>query len=265
MATLIDLDQKPSSEEDFKKWFSFKFSFDEQKYHTYYEHSVSKLQNDFVNSEFWTQITGKIKDWDSEYYLMKAARLFPRLAPPNVVTKSLSSLINKAYRKNVLKNKNFPNKPNNDWITPENWLFQIHDIVRTTFVVKYLDGVQFLSEKMSKLAFDLGLSYTCTFEAREEGYYAAHASIIVNLPIIDLDWKESVHPFEIEIQITTELQEMIKSLLHKFYEDNRIKVLQEGYKWQWDYKSEQFTPNYLGHIAHYIEGMIVEIRDKQNK
>ena len=36
-------------------------------------------------------------------------------------------------------------------------------------------------------------------------------------------------------------------------------------KWQWDYKSDEFSANYLGHILHYVEGMIVEIREKQKK
>jgi hypothetical protein len=28
------------------------------------------------------------------------------------------------------------------------------------------------------------------------------------------------------------------------------------------YKSDEFAINYLGHILHYLEGTIVEIRDK---
>ena len=68
----------------------------------------------------------------------------------------------------------------------------------------------------------------------------------------------------VEIQITTEFKEMIKGLLHKYYDINRKMIKDDDYKWQWDYKNEQFVPNYMGHIAHYLEGMIVEIRDKQN-
>jgi len=30
-----------------------------------------------------------------------------------------------------------------------------------------------------------------------------------------------------------------------------------------DYKSPEFSSNYLGHIIHYVKGMIVEIRDKE--
>lgn len=69
----------------------------------------------------------------------------------------------------------------------------------------------------------------------------------------------------IEIQITTQLQEVIRSLLHKYYEDRRKGVEAEGTKWQWDYKSDEFVANYLGHILHYVEGMIMDIREKQRK
>ncbi len=69
----------------------------------------------------------------------------------------------------------------------------------------------------------------------------------------------------VEIQITTQIQEIIKVLLHKHYEENRKTTVPKDYKWQWDYKSPEFSSNYLGHIIHYVEGMIVEIRDKESR
>ncbi len=66
----------------------------------------------------------------------------------------------------------------------------------------------------------------------------------------------------VEIQITTQLPEVIRKLMHKYYEEKRSK-LNTNTKWQWDYKSNEFSLNYLGHILHYIEGMIMEIREKQ--
>ena len=41
--------------------------------------------------------------------------------------------------------------------------------------------------------------------------------------------------------------------------------MDDDMKWQWDYKSDEFTANYLGHILHYVEGRIVELRDKQKE
>lgn len=180
-----------------------------------------------------------------------------------VVTKSLDSLLNKAYRKDILHNDNYPSAPKDGWISQDNWFVKINDIIRTSFEVKYLDGVEFLLEKMQKVADDTKTIFSYSYEAREEGYYAAHASATVQLSLLSQEWEKHPVNINVEIQVTTELQEMIKGLLHKYYEENRIKNNVSDKKWQWDYKCKQFVPNYIGHIAHYIEGMIVDIRDKQ--
>jgi len=69
----------------------------------------------------------------------------------------------------------------------------------------------------------------------------------------------------LEIQITTQLQEVIRRLLHKYYESRRMDMEEEESKWQWNYRSDEFVANYLGHILHYVEGMIVEVRERQKK
>jgi hypothetical protein len=58
------------------------------------------------------------------------------------------------------------------------------------------------------------------------------------------------------------LQEVLRKLLHKYYEEKRKREKREDISWQWDYKSEEFAVNYLGHILHYIEGLILEVRDR---
>ena len=47
--------------------------------------------------------------------------------------------------------------------------------------------------------------------------------------------------------------------------EKRKRITKENVKWQWNYKGDEFTANYLGHILHYVEGMIMEIRDKQEE
>jgi hypothetical protein len=76
-------------------------------------------------------------------------------------------------------------------------------------------------------------------------------------------WDTEKIDVSIEIQITTQLQEAIRRLLHKHYEERRKCIRTEEKIWQWDYKSEEFATNYLGHILHYVEGMITDIREKQ--
>ena len=102
-------------------------------------------------------------------------------------------------------------------------------------------------------------------EAREEGYYAAHLYVQREFEIPRIDWDTDKVDISIEIQVTTQLQDAIRKLLHKHYEERRKQVTDDDMKWQWDYKSDEFAANYLGHILHYVEGTIVEIREKQKE
>lgn len=104
-----------------------------------------------------------------------------------------------------------------------------------------------------------------SYKAREEGYYAAHFYTKQAFEVPKIDWDTKEIDFSIEIQITTQLQEVIRKLLHKYYERKRKMGVKPVEKWQWDYTCEEFSTNYLGHILHYVEGMILEIREKQRK
>ena len=179
---------------------------------------------------------------------------------------TLQSLIIKAYRKDVLNNSNFPNEPEGGWILPENWFSRVNDILRTTIVVRYIDGVEFLLHRLGSYMEKKGCEFGYDFEARDNGYYAAHSGARIKLCIPRFpDLEDIPTKVNVEIQVTTQLQTIIKDLLHKYYEQSRKVEADKNYKWQWDYKCEQFTPNYLGHIVHYVEGMIVDIRDKQRE
>lgn len=259
---IFDINKRPN-EDEFVKWMEAKFEIPNEQAKSNYESNAARLVRAFQEHPFWCVIGKQLKEWDIEYLKEKGVHLFANSELPMVVYKPYSSLLNKAYRKDCLNNKDFPNEPEKGWICPQSWYDKIHDIIRTSFVVKYLDGVKFLDQKLFMASEEVGCKYECSYEAHDDGYYAAHVAVVLELPIVGMNWQESIHQIEIEIQITTELQEMVKNLLHKYYEENRRKIISQDYKWQWDYHSEQFVPNFLGHIAHYLEGMIVEIRDKQ--
>jgi hypothetical protein len=137
--------------------------------------------------------------------------------------------------------------------------------VRTLFVVKYLDGVSNLADRIKDLASKHGIKCETDFEAREEGYYAAHICPRLSFDILRRNWGTENVNISIEIQITTQLQEVIRRLLHNFYEEKRSRISEPELKWQWDYKSSAFKSNYIGHVLHYIEGMIMDIRDPQSE
>ena len=136
--------------------------------------------------------------------------------------------------------------------------------MRTTIAVKYLDGVEFIVNKIKNNSDELGIISKEYYEAREEGYYAAHVYTKLQYEIPKFDLGTEVIENLMEIQITTQLQEIIRKLTHKYYEERREVLKPPGEtKWQWNYNSEEFAANYLGHILHYLEGMIMEIREKQ--
>lgn len=250
--------------ENYISWFNEKFSTDlYSKPSQIFGYVIQKLNNDVQECLFWKELQENLENFNDEYYLKNGYQLL-RNDELELFSKSYKSLINKSFRKNILQNDNFPDEPENDWITPENWFYKINDLLRTTITVKYLDGVEFVVEKIKELALAHDFEFAVDYEAREEGYYAAHITLINTFNIVDDNWNSIEINLPIEIQITTQLQEVIKGLLHKYYEDQRVqeKII-NNQKWQWDYKSKEFSSNYLGHILHYVEGMILEVRDKQ--
>lgn len=263
MASVKNLVDTPANVHEFKKWYEKKFNFNIERYKYYYNSVTQLLRENFLKSQFWNSLSNSLANINDLYLQQKKYTLISKTECPDIYIKSLDSLLIKAYRKNVLNNPNFPEPPDDGWITPDNWFTQINDILRTTIEVKYIDGVEFLLKEIKNIADGSQCIFNYSFEARDVGYYAAHAGAVVELELLDQNWSPHTTRINVEIQVTTELQEIIKSLLHKYYEENRQKHQQKDYKWQWDYKSDEFATNYLGHIVHYVEGMIVEIRDKQ--
>lgn len=98
------------------------------------------------------------------------------------------------------------------------------------------------------------------YVARIEGYYAAHLYFGMEFEIPKREWETQKVYSSVEIQITTQVKEVIKELLEFHYKKRRLLVSSDEEIWQWKYDSPEFATNYLGHIIHYVEGMIVGIR-----
>ena len=225
---------------------------------------AAKLKDAFAKSRFWVQLTGSFREFDDEYLLAsKGYHLLTfREQVPELLTKPYDSFVLKTYRKNVVENKLWPEEPQRGWLLPSNWYSRINDIVRTLVPVKYLDGVEFLIDRIKTVSANNDAKSQDFLEARQEGYYAAHVYVHQSFEIPRPTWDTEHVDVSIEIQITTQLHEVIRRLLHTYYDDARGKPVGD-IKWQWDYRSDEFAANYLGHILHYVEGMIMEIRDRQ--
>lgn len=255
---------KPENIEKYKEWLKEEHNIEiSDVIKSNYTSVTTKVKRDFEKSKFWIELLQNMNMYDQEYLSNCDYPLFIPNLQPKLYVKPFSSFLEKTFRRNILENTNWDESPKDGWYFPENWYSKIHDIVRTCFVVKYLDGVEFLQNKIDILCDKYSQKLESCYEARWEGYYALHLNIIQNyeIPKPELGTKKIDIP--VEIQITTQVQDVILKLLHKYYEERRKKVKIEEFKWQWDYQSEEFAANYLGHILHYIEGMIMEVREKQ--
>lgn len=258
--------EKPDTIKAYLKWLRQDHGVSRTSLNFHYYTSVTgAISRTIKNSPFWQSLTSDFKRIGQDYYVKQGYDLFISDPPHILHIKPHDSFIKKTYRLNVLHNEKWDQCPTEGWILPGNWYSRINDVIRTYFVVKYLDGVKFLSDCVESHAAVFGLPYKVDYESKEEGYYAAHGYTALECEVPNEDWDTRRVTTTLEIQISTQLQDVIRSLLHKYYEDRRMKQIEEEIKWQWDYTSDEFSANYLGHILHYIEGMIMEIREKQKE
>lgn len=260
--------ERPTSLDQYEKWLKEELGFRiDAKARRRYETVSLLVRYEFQQTDFWRCLKQELEECDAAYRLRTKgySLLMMKPAELDLDIKGFESFFLKTGRRNVFENKNWPNEPSGGWITPKNWFSRIDDVVRTMVVVKYLDGVQIMVEKLQQLCNFPGLTTRVDWEAKEEGYYAAHLYVEREYSIPTLEFDGEKVPIRVEIQVTTQLQEAINRLTHKYYEERRRKVKSSDSKWQWDYESDEFIPNYLGHILHYIEGMIMDVRNREMK
>lgn len=258
--------RKPQTINEYKTWLKSELGFRISGADRQYYYSVAKaMRGQFLASDFWCDLSSTLERFSGQYLSRTGYQLLASLDLPPILVKPFNSFLLKTYRKNVVNNMRWSDQmspPSGGWITPENWFSEINDIIRTLFVVRYLDGVEFLAESIEELASQHGVSCTVSYEAKETGYYAAHLDIMLDCEIPDRYWGTARVLSPIEFQITTQVQELIRRLLHKRYEIERKSQPSTSVKgWQWDYNNQQFTLNYMGHLLHYVEGMIMQLRD----
>jgi hypothetical protein len=264
---------KPTDLESYKSWLAEQSHIAiDRRLENYYTRETFIIKQQFETSNFWQEFLKNLDEYDINYYRnSKGYDLFlkmnNRIIQPEINIKPYNSVIDKTYRKNVIENRDFPKEPPEGWIYPDNLFLKINDIIRTSVIVKYMDGAKFLVNELTNLGDKYHKKIEPSYEARWEGYYAVHVSVphTVKIANINLD-ATNEYQIIIEIQIITQIQDIIKKLLHKYYEDKRSQVMNDPSlkdSWKWDSSCDEFSTNYLGHILHYVEGAIVEIRERQ--
>lgn len=254
----------PKDIAEYKRWLEREHGAKLSLHESHYNSVVSTVRDAVQKSDVWMTLNENLRVIDDQYNVKTDYRLLVNPPPLELRTKSFDSFLKKTFRKNILEN-DARKEPEEGWLLPENWFSRVNDIIRTLLVVKYLDGVTFAVDEIDLLFQSHEWPSKVKYEARTEGYYAAHLYTSVPVAIPRLDWDTETVNVSLELQITTQVQDVIRQLLHAYYEERKIVAPSEQPSWQWDYRSTEFSTNYLGHVLHYVEGMIVEIREKQEE
>ena len=170
----MNLLDRPKDVKAYKLWLKNTHGLSTDEIEKWYGSVATRLEVDFSRSALWNELIRKLNEFDQDYFTLTGYNLLTSYDRPKLNIKPFESFIEKTYRKNILENENWPSEPNGGWLLPANWFSRISDILRTTFVVKYLDGVQFLVSKFESVSKTHNFHFKVNFEGREEGYYAAH-------------------------------------------------------------------------------------------
>jgi hypothetical protein len=255
---------RPSFGAPYELWLAREHSVTNLSTHrNHYDIVSQELARSFQISGFWRKVLAQLPNTDARYLI---DHKYPLVATftPEILIKPWASFLEKSYRINIARNPNFPSPPADGWCLPPSWHTRIHDIVRTTIVVRYLDGVPLVLDQLRDMAASEALVSAGELEARVDGYYGGHFNCHKPCEISALDWSKITDTFQLEIQVTTSIKDVIKTLLHRYYEATRLeRGITDIRDISWKYDSEEFIAAYLGHILHYVEGMIIEVRDRK--
>jgi len=225
--------------------------------------NIRTIQGTIADSAIVREIEGKLSEWAHEYEEETDSLLFMHRPVLRFETKTYQATIDKIFRVNCLWNKEFPdNPPQSGWITPENVFSSINDLVRTYWVCKFIDGPKFITEKLAAYCQCKGIKHNSYSQERDEGYYAYHFYIYFDVQVLDAGWNEVNTVAIAEIQVTTQMQEVLKELTHQYFEVTRLEPKSSDNKWKWEVNSNRFRSAYMCHTLHLLEAIILDLRKK---
>lgn len=220
------------------------------------ESNCSQWAADVSAGFFWAEARRRLPHWRSEYRSLTKADLLVDFDLPSFVAKPSSSIINKLSRYNN-KQKLHEFVPIQGPPVPT-----IGDIVRTRIRCQYIDGVEFLANKLEELGGELNVVPVRERQGKIEGYFAQHLNIKH-----DVTYREAGHGtptiITCEIQIASALASQMWQTSHSLYENVRSDMSAPD-DWQWKPDDPRFISNQLGHMLHLADGLLVQLRDSKS-
>ena len=203
---------------------------------------------------FWTEAKRKLDQWRTEYRGSSGADLLSQPGLPPFVGKPEASIRDKLFHR-CKQSMDYLEKAMSTEGPP---VPRIGDLVRTRIACRYIDGVEFLANKLTALAKEQGLPAERHREGRIEGYYAQHITVPQDV-IYRLAGGSDLTKVMCEVQIASEMATRMWDAAHPLYESVR-RIGADPEDWQWKPDDPRFISNQLGHMIHLADGLLVQLR-----
>ncbi|MBX4890653.1 hypothetical protein [Rhizobium bangladeshense] len=255
--------------EDYLRWAKETINFDigDDHFSRRYSSNARLIKGEVETSESWSRFIDASKDISEKYKSDSTFKLFSsEHFLPDLTIKPFHSVVEKTYRINVLDNKNFPEPPfikltsQREWVTEDNLYRSINDIVRGRMICRYMDGPEYFCLALNDVLSKLTVVDHHSMET-ELGYYSWHFGMRFDREIMKSNGEIRSEAVRIEVQISTQLQEIMNDLTHSFYENKRLGSKADGI-WKWRPGEPKFQGVYFGHTLHMIEGMLVQLKNQ---
>jgi hypothetical protein len=208
---------------------------------------------------FWRRAESDLSQWRTEYLNATGAILLGSSELPPFASKSRAGIQDKICR-NWKRIPEFHDRLFSPSGPP---IPNLSDLVRTRLTCPYIDGVQFLANKVESLAKECGVLISRIPQGNLQGYFAQHIGIRQSV-FFRLAGHATAAEIECEIQIATTLATRMWDASHPVYETTREEEI-DSHDWQWDPNNPRFISNQLGHMLHLADGLLVQLRASLRK
>lgn len=224
-------------------------------YWTNLEENCIQWAGEISVSPFWRRVKQDLQSWKAKYRSQYGGALLIESVLSDFKGKGRERICSKLYQKRLEK-ESFKKEVLDEKGPP---IPKINDLVRTRIVCQYVDGVEFLGDKLFDLAKDMQCAPLRSREGRLEGYFAQHLNFDIDV-LYRFGGSSDKATITAEIQIATGLSTNVWDTTHSIYEGSRENK-QSPENWQWNPKDPRFISNQLGHMIHLADGLLVQLRD----
>ena len=136
---------------------------------------------------------------------------------------------------------------------------RLNDLVRTRIRCRFVEGVEFLANKLVEHLRNHSVEPERSREGRIQGYFAQHITFPYSL-VYRVGGATSVAVVNVEVQVATELSSRVWEATHSIYEDSRSGK-DDPAEWQWNPRDPRYVSRQLGHTIHLADGLLSQLRD----